>query len=147
VVAALAAQEHPGVRTDAALAQMGRHAYVENLIHRPVDLGEFVAKKAARVWVFSARRIMERPGWKLFHWALVTLALIGLIVGLVRRRFDFVVIATILIVITAIQAIFVASPRRTLLLLPIVCSLAGFGAAWLWSTARARLAPGRAPSP
>jgi hypothetical protein len=119
---------------------------VENLTHRPVDLAEFLAKKAARVWVFGARRIMERPGWKLFHWALMTLALIGLIVGLVRRRFDFIVIATILIVVTAIQAIFVASPRRTLLLMPLVCSLAGFGAIWLWSTAKERLAPGRAPS-
>jgi hypothetical protein len=144
VVAALAAQEHPGVRTDAALAQMGRHAYVENLIHRPVDVGEFLAKKAARVWVFGARRIMERPGWKLFHRALMTLALIGLIVGLVRRRFDFVVIATIVIVVTAIQAIFVASPRRTLLLLPLVCSLAGVGAIWLQSTVRTRLAARRA---
>lgn len=144
VVAALATQEHPGVRTDAALAQMGRHAYVENLIHRPVDLSEFVAKKAARVWVFGARRVMEKPGWKLFHWALMTLALIGLIVGLVRRRFDFVVIATILIVVTAIQAIFVASPRRTLLLLPLVCSLAGFGAVWLWGKREIRsAAPGR----
>jgi hypothetical protein len=147
VVAALAAQEHPGVRTDAALAQMGRHAYGELLIHQPLDLTEFLAKKAARVWVFGARRIMERPGWKLFHWALMTLALIGLIVGLVRRRFEFVVIAAIVIVLTAIQAVFVASPRRTLLVLPLVCSLAGFGAVWLWSTARARLAPGRAPSP
>jgi hypothetical protein len=147
VVAALAAQEHPGVRTDAALAQMGRHAYVENLIHRPVDLAEFLAKKAARVWVFGARRIMERPGWKLFHWALMTLALIGLLVGLVRREFDFIVVATMLIVVTAIQAIFVASPRRTLLVLPLVCSLAGVGAIWLESTVRARLAMSRAEPP
>jgi len=46
---------------------------------------------------------MERPGWKLFHWALMTLALIGLIVGLVRRRFEFVVIAAIVIVVTAMH--------------------------------------------
>jgi hypothetical protein len=76
----------------------------------------------------------------------MALALIGLIVGLVRRRFEFVVIAAIVIVVTAIQAVFVASPRRTLLLMPLVCALAGFGAVWLWSTARERLAPGRAPS-
>ncbi len=144
VVAALAAEQHPGQRADAALAQMGRHAYVENLIHRPADLIAFMAKKAARVWVFGARRIMERPGWKLFHWALMLFALTGLIVGLVRRRFDFAVIAVIVLVLTAIQAVFVASPRRTLLLMPLVCSLAGFGAAWLWSAAAGRLRRGPA---
>jgi hypothetical protein len=147
VVAALASREHPGVRTDKALAEMGRHAYLESLIHRPLDLAEFLAKKAARVWVFGARRVMERPGWKVFHLALISVALLGLIVGLVRREFDFIVIATILIVVTAIQAVFVASPRRTLFLLPFVCSLAGVGAIWLESTVRARLAASRAEPP
>ena len=147
VVAALASRERPGVRTDKALAEMGRHAYLESLVHRPLDLAEFLAKKAARVWVFGARRVMERQGWKVFHLALISVALLGLLVGLVRRKFDFIVIATILIVVTAIQAIFVASPRRTLLLLPLVCSLAGVGAIWLESTVRARLAASRAEPP
>jgi cell division protein FtsW (lipid II flippase) len=147
VVAALASREHPGVRTDKALAEMGRHAYLESLVHRPLDLASFLAKKAARVWVFGARQVMDRPDWKVFHLALISLALLGLLVGLVRREFDFIVVATILIVVTAIQAIFVASPRRTLLLLPLVCSLVGVGAIWLESTVRARFAAGRAEPP
>jgi hypothetical protein len=43
------------------------------------------------------------------------------------------VLATILLSITAISALLVASPRRVLAMLPLVAALAGVGAVWLGS--------------
>jgi hypothetical protein len=60
----------------------------------------------------------------------------GLVVGLARRRFDVAAIAAILLVETLVQAVFIASPRRTLTLLPLIAALAGAGVIWLWAQSR-----------
>jgi hypothetical protein len=42
-------------------------------------------------------------------------------------------LATIFLGITALSALLVASPRRVLVLLPLLAALAGIGATWLWA--------------
>jgi hypothetical protein len=127
VVAALARRERPGEPVDQALGAMGRHAYGEALTDRPLRLAGFFAEKAWRAWTDSTREVMNATGWRILHLALILAGLIGLIVGLLRRSYDVVVLAVILLVITAIQVVLVSSPRRTLVLLPLICALAGLG--------------------
>jgi hypothetical protein len=46
-----------------------------------------------------------------------------------RRRFDAILVGSIFIAATAVGVILIASPRRALVLWPLVSSLAGVGAA------------------
>ena len=71
---------------------------------------------------------MQEPGWKLFHWALLALGRIGLIVLALQRRWEALLIAVIFLAITAISALLVASPRRVLVMMPLLAALAGVGA-------------------
>jgi hypothetical protein len=141
VVTLLAARRHPGEDPDTALARMGIDAYFDALTEKPLELAGFLAGKVRLAWTAPSRGVMRAPLWRCFHLALVLAALIGLIVGLVRRRFDVLAITVIILVVTVIQAIFIASPRRTLMLLPAISALAGLGVTGC--AARAREALGR----
>jgi 4-amino-4-deoxy-L-arabinose transferase-like glycosyltransferase len=127
ILAALAGQRHPGMEADRALARMGRERLWDDITGRPLEYGEFLAAKAWRVWGHGPRQVMQRPGWELFHWLVVALALAGLVVLAARRRREALPIAIVLLAVTAICLLLVASPRRTLVLLPVVAALAGVG--------------------
>jgi hypothetical protein len=73
---------------------------------------------------------MERPVWEVFHWALVAFGLVGLIVLARQRRWEVLLLATLFVSITAISALLVASPRRVLVMLPLIAALAGVGVSW-----------------
>jgi 4-amino-4-deoxy-L-arabinose transferase-like glycosyltransferase len=130
VVAELAAVDHPGEDPDKALTRMGLHAYREALVNEPLRLGGFFAGKVWLAWTGASRSVMKDTIWRIFRIALMLAALTGLVVGLVRRSFDTLVIALTLLAVTLIQAVFIASPRRTLVLLPEISALAGLGLTW-----------------
>jgi hypothetical protein len=92
-----------------------------------------------RVWSHGPRDVMREPGWEALHWALVALGLLGLGLLAWRRRWEALVLGTVLLGITALSALLVASPRRVLVMLPLVAALAGGAATWL----RGRISPGR----
>lgn len=131
-LALLAEREHPGEDTDSALTGMAIDEYANAAWNEPLDLAGFVAGKAWFAWTHPARGVMRSPLWRALQIALLLAGAIGLVVGLARRRFDVLTIAAILLVETLVQAVFIASPRRTLTLLPLTAALAGFGAVWLW---------------
>jgi hypothetical protein len=127
ILAGLAAQRHPELATDRALARMGRERLWEDITDRPADYGGFLAAKFWRVWGHGPREVMRKPGWEAFHWVLLALGLVGLVFLLARRRWEAVPILAILVSITAIGLLLVATPRRALVMLPLVASLAGVG--------------------
>ncbi len=131
ILARLAAQRHPGVETDKALARMGREQLRDDITQEPAEYAGFVATKAWRIWSQGPRDVMDRPGWKAFHWALVALGLLGLVVLARQRRWEALLLATVFVAITAISALLVASPRRVLVMLPLVAALSGVGLTWL----------------
>jgi 4-amino-4-deoxy-L-arabinose transferase-like glycosyltransferase len=137
-VAALAHREHPGENTDAALTGMAIDAYTDAAVHESLDLAGFVAGKVWLAWTDPARGVMRAPIWRALQIALLVAAAIGLVVGLVRRRFEAIAIASILLLVTLVQATFIASPRRTLALLPLIAALAGAGLVWTVAWARER---------
>lgn len=135
-LAALAEREHPGENTDSALQRMAIAAYADAAWHEPLELAGFLAGKVWFGWTEPARGVMRFPLWRVLQIALLAAAAAGLAIGLARRRFDVAAIAAILLVETLVQAIFIASPRRTLTLLPLLGALAGGGLVWLWDQRR-----------
>jgi 4-amino-4-deoxy-L-arabinose transferase-like glycosyltransferase len=136
ILAALAAQRYPGLETDKALSRMGRERLWREIRDEPLAYAAFLAKKVERIWAHGPRDVMRTFPWQPLHWALVALGLLGLVVLACRRRWEALVLATVLLAITAISALLVASPRRVLVMMPLVSALAGFAIAWLWAETR-----------
>jgi hypothetical protein len=129
------------METDKALSKMGKEQLWDDVSEEPLEYAGFVVSKVWRIWAHGPRAVMQEPGWRLFHWMLVALSLVGLIVLALQRRWEAMLIAVIFLAITAISALLVASPRRVLVLLPLIAALAGVGVIASWQ--RLRLSLGR----
>lgn len=131
ILARLAAATYPDLETDQALARMGREQLWDDISGEPLEYAGFVATKVGRIWSHGPRDVMREPLWAALHWALLALGMLGLAVLAWQRRWEALVIATVFLSITAISALLVASPRRVLVMLPLLAACAGFGAVWL----------------
>jgi hypothetical protein len=151
ILARLAAKRYPDLQTDQALSRMGREQLWDDVGEQPLGFAGFVATKAGRIWSHGPRGVMREPLWAALHWALVGLGLVGLALLAWRRRWEALVLATVFLSITALSALLVASPRRVLVMLPLLAALAGAGAAWIWAASRERrrdgVPPGEAAGP
>jgi hypothetical protein len=132
----IAARRHPGVPTDVALSHMGRDNLDANLSDDPVGFAGMLGRKAYRAWREGPRSFMHSPGWKAAQKVLVVLGLLGLGVLAARRRWEAIPVAVLLIGVTATSALLIASPRRVIVILPLVAALAGTGVSWLVQRAR-----------
>ena len=139
ILARLAAHRYPELESDKALSRMGREQLWNDIGEEPLEYAGFVATKAGRIWSHGPRDVMRQPIWELLHWALVAFGLIGLAVLALRRRWEALLLATIFVAITAISVLLVASPRRVLVMMPLVAALAGSGIIWLWTQSSERL--------
>jgi hypothetical protein len=129
VLARVAAESYPDLETDAALDRLARENLGDEAAGEPVRLAGMFVDKAYETWTDSARATMERQPWRTLQWATIVLALIGLVALLVRRRrFEAVVCGIVLAYMTMVGAILIASPRRELVVLPLLAALAGAGA-------------------
>jgi 4-amino-4-deoxy-L-arabinose transferase-like glycosyltransferase len=136
ILARLAAARYPDLETDQALSRMGGEQFWDDISEEPLEYGGFVATKIGRLWSHGPRDVMREPVWEALHWALVAFGLLGLAILAWRRRWEALVLAAIFLAITAISALLVASPRRVLVMIPLVAALAGCGVTWLWETVR-----------
>ncbi len=127
ILARLAEQRYPGMETDKALSKMGKEQLWDDASEEPLEYAGFVAKKIARIWSHGPREVMREPGWEIFHWMLLVFGLIGLLALARARRWEALLLATIFVAITAISALLVASPRRVLVMMPLLATLAGVG--------------------
>ena len=120
ILARLAEHRHPGMEADTALSKMGKEQLWDDVSEEPLETVGFVASKVGRIWSHGPREVMYEPGWELLHWTLLVFSLIGLIVLALRRRWEALLIAVIFLAITAISALLVASPRRVLVMMPLL---------------------------
>ncbi len=127
ILARLAEQRYPGMETDEALSKMGKEQLWDDVSEEPLEYAGFVATKVGRIWSHGPRDVMREPAWELLHWLIIVFGLVGLIVLAKQRRWEALLLATILLAITAISALLVASPRRVLVMMPLVAALAGVG--------------------
>jgi hypothetical protein len=137
ILARLAAREYPGMESDEALSKMGKEQLWDDISEEPAEYTGFVAAKVGRIWSHGPRDVMREPVWEALHWALLIFGLLGLAVLAWRRRWEALLIAVIIHALTAISALLVASPRRVLVMLPLLAALAGsgvvFAAGWAQS--------------
>ena len=133
ILARLAAARYPNLESDQALSRMGKQQLWDDVSEEPLEYAGFVAAKIGRIWSHGPRSVMREPLWEALHWALLAFGLLGLGLLAWRRRWEALVLGTVFVAITALSALLVASPRRVLVMVPLVAPLAGLGATWLWA--------------
>jgi 4-amino-4-deoxy-L-arabinose transferase-like glycosyltransferase len=122
----VAAESYPDLETDAALGRLGRRNLEDGVTEEPLRFAGMMASKSYDSWTDAARGVMLDQPWRALQLAVVVLALAGVaILFLRRRRFEAVVAGLVLIYMTAIAALLIASPRRELVVLPLLAALAG----------------------
>jgi hypothetical protein len=155
ILARLAHARYPGMETDQALSKMGKEQFWDDVSDQPLDYAGFVAAKVGRIWSHGPRDVMREPGWEVLHWALVAFGLLGLALLAWQRRWEALLFGTIFLAITALSALLVASPRRVLVLIPLLAALASVATTWFasrlasspsYSKANSPLVPERADS-
>jgi len=131
ILARLAQARYPGMDTDQALSKMGKEQLWDNLSDEPLEYAGFVATKVGRIWSHGPRDVMREPVWEVMHWLLVAFGLFGLALLAWKRRWEALLLGTIFLAITALSALLVASPRRVLVLIPLLAALTAAAIAWL----------------
>jgi hypothetical protein len=131
ILARLAHAQYPALETDQALSKMGKEQLWDDVSDEPLEYAGFVATKIGRIWSHGPRDVMREPAWKVLHWLLVAFGLLGLAILAWRRRWEALLLGTIFLAITALSALLVASPRRVLVLVPLLGALAAPALSWL----------------
>ena len=131
ILVRLAAAEYPGMETDQALSKMGKAQLWDDVTEEPVEYAGFVATKVWRIWSHGPRDVMREPVWEVLHWLLVAVGLLGLAILAWRRQWEALLLGTIFLAITALSALLVASPRRVLVLVPLLAPLVAVSIAWV----------------
>jgi 4-amino-4-deoxy-L-arabinose transferase-like glycosyltransferase len=125
VLARVAAESYPELETDAALGRLGRENISDDITAEPVAFARLLVDKAYETWTDTPREVMQRQPWRALQLAIVILGLVGLGILALRRRFEFVPATIVLAYVTMVGAILIASPRRELVVLPLLAALAG----------------------
>ncbi|HWC47414.1 MAG TPA: hypothetical protein VG448_00835 [Solirubrobacterales bacterium] len=134
ILARLAHARYPEMETDKALSRMGKEQLWDDVSDHTGEYAGFVATKVGRIWFHPARDVMRGFPWIVLQWALVLFGLLGLAILAWQRRWEALLLATIFLAITLISALLVASPRRVLVMVPLLASLASASCAWLWTS-------------
>jgi hypothetical protein len=131
ILARLAEARHPGDEPDQALSKMGKEQLRVDITHHFGEYVEFVATKIGRIWSHGPRAIMRTPVWEALHWILLGLGLLGLGLLAYLRRWEALLIGAVFLAVTLVSALLVASPRRVLVLIPLLSACAGAAIAWI----------------
>jgi 4-amino-4-deoxy-L-arabinose transferase-like glycosyltransferase len=125
----IAKQRYPGLSSDSGLTKLGRKELTDNITDRPGKWVEVTLRKVWHMWKegFNSGKhpAMSRPWWIAFHAVFVLIALGGLVLIAARRRWEAWALGIPIVGITAVGAIFLSSPRRVMILVPLLGALAG----------------------
>jgi 4-amino-4-deoxy-L-arabinose transferase-like glycosyltransferase len=142
VLAAVAAQHYPGLPTDEALGRMGRDNLRRDISDHTWEFAGMLVDKTYDAWRVGPREIMEKPPWSIVHKVTIVLGLIGLALLAWRRRWEAVPFAALVLAVSALSALLIASPRRVIVILPVLAALAGMTIVWLAERLRGLRATG-----
>jgi 4-amino-4-deoxy-L-arabinose transferase-like glycosyltransferase len=134
------ARKYPDLGRDAALAKIGRENFRKYVTEQPAAYARMVATKMWNVWRRGSGPTMGAAGWIVFQYAILALAIVGLAVLALRRRWEAILLGVLIGGITVLGGLLLAIPRRNVPLMPLVLALAATGGAWLVLAAKSRLA-------
>jgi len=122
----VAKEEHPELSRDEALGRIGKEDFDEYFDEDPWGYLAMTARKLGRMWSSGVGEAMSTPAGRVVQIALVLLGFAGFILlGLRRRWWELVVLATPIALVTAVGAVSLAAPRRNEVLMTLVFPLAG----------------------
>ena len=123
------ARRYPDLPRDEALGKIGKENLYDYLGEDPVGYAAMTVRKVWRMWSAGIGEAMSSTAGQVVQVLIVLLALAGLVVLAVRRRWwELVAMATPIAIVTVVGAASLAAPRRNEILMTLVFPLAG--AAW-----------------
>ena len=138
------ADRYPDLPRDTALGRIGRENLSEYFDEDPLGYLGMTARKVGRMWSSGVGEAMSSGVGRAVQILIVALGLAGFVLLGVRRRWwELVALATPILLVTAIGAASLAAPRRNEVLMALVFPLA----ALTLSSPAARLSSGREWSP
>lgn len=125
-VAAEVQAEHPNLTRDQALGRAGKDNFDKYFGEDPWGYAAMTARKVGWMWSSGVGEAMSSTAGRVVQILLVALGLAGFALLAVRRRWwELVVLATPIVLVTAIGAVSLAAPRRNEVLMTLVFPLAG----------------------
>jgi 4-amino-4-deoxy-L-arabinose transferase-like glycosyltransferase len=119
-------REHPDLTRDEALGKTGKENLSKYLGEDPWGYAAMTARKIGRMWGSGVGEAMSSTAGHAVQILLVALGLAGFVLlGLRRRWWELVVLATPILLVTAVGAASLAAPRRNEVLMTLVFPLAG----------------------
>jgi hypothetical protein len=138
------AKEHPDLPRDEALGKIGKENFSKYFDEDPWGYLAMTVRKVGRMWSSGVGEAMSTTAGRVVQIALVILGLAGFVLlGLHRRWWELIVLATPIALVTAVGAVSLAAPRRNEVLMTLVFPLAGLAL----SSALAAIFSGREWSP
>ncbi len=141
---------YPELSRDAALGKIGKQNFSKYFGEDPLGYLAMTARKVGRMWSSGVGEAMSSTAGRAVQILLVALGLAGLVLlGLRRRWWELVALATPIVLVTLVGAASLAAPRRNEVLMTLVFPLAALtlsSAASALSSA-GRWSPEQASSP
>jgi 4-amino-4-deoxy-L-arabinose transferase-like glycosyltransferase len=122
------ARKYPDLPRDAALQKIGKENALHYVTHQPFDFGWMIVKKMWHMWEGSGAAGRSTLG-HVYQYAVLLLALAGVILLALRRRWEVVPIVLLVLGITVLGGLLLAGTRRNVALMPLVMVLAGVAVA------------------
>jgi len=124
------ADRHPELRRDEALGRIGKENLYDYVEEDPLAYAGMTVRKVWRMWSGGIGEAMSSTAGRVVQVAIVLLAVAGLGVLWARRRWwELIVMATPILLVTAVGAATLAAPRRNEVLMTLVFPLAGIALA------------------
>jgi Dolichyl-phosphate-mannose-protein mannosyltransferase len=118
------AKEYPQLRRDEALGRVGRENLIRWATEEPRAVAQMMAGKIAHMW-HGAGSPSYAPAGGAVHYLVLVAGLAGLVLLIVRRRWEVLPILVLLVGISLIGGLLLAGTRRNLPVMPLVIALAG----------------------
>jgi hypothetical protein len=119
-------REHPDLTRDGALGKAGKDNLSKYFGEDPWGYAAMTVRKVGRMWSSGVGEAMSSTAGRAVQILLVVLGLVGFaLLGLRRRWWELVVLATPILLVTAVGAASLAAPRRNEVLMTLVFPLAG----------------------
>ncbi len=120
------AERYPDLPRDEALGKIGKQNFSRFFGEDPVGYLAMTARKTWRMWTAGIGEAMESTTGRVVQTLLVLLALAGLAILALRRRWwELAAMATPIALVTVVGAISLAAPRRNEVLMTLIFPLAG----------------------